>query len=209
MKQLLLIILTSILCLTLSGCTTSLLVVKAATTDIPLGANVDDSSLYIKIRRIIYTQFHLQATAHVEVTVFNRVAVLAGVVLTQRDKRNLNQTLAQLTDLNRFYDFTQVNPNPPKVSYLKDAMITSKVKMGLFWEVNPMNFKILTYNRVVFLLGRCSQARCKQALTIARRTKNVNKVVDILTVISTIKKEAPIKHIQFNSVSQSQNTTTK
>ena len=132
MKQLLLIIFAGTLCLTLSGCTTSLLVAKAATTDIPLGANVDDSSLYFKIRRIIYTQLHLQETAHVEVTVFNRTAVLVGVVPTQQDKRNLNHALAQLTDLNHFHNFTQINPNPPKVSYLNDAMITSKVKMGLF-----------------------------------------------------------------------------
>ena len=72
-----------------------------------------------------------------------------------------------------------------------------------------MNFKILTYNRVVFLLGRCSTAQCKQALTIARHTKGVSQVVDVLTVISTIKKAAPIKHIQFNSTSQHQHAATK
>ena len=198
MKKFLLIIVVSVICLSLSGCMMTLLAAKASTADIPVGANIDDSSLYFAIRSIIYQQLSSQEKAHVEVSVFNRVAILVGFVPTEQDKENLNHAVAQLPDLHRFYDFTFVNPRPPEVSYLNDSMITAKVKLGLLGDVNPMNFKVLTYNRDVFLLGRCKPARCKKALTIARHTRGVDEVINVLTVISAIQKDAPIKTIPLN-----------
>lgn len=176
----------------------SLLAAKTATSNITMGANVDDVSLYWDIREIIYKHFNELKAAHVEVTVFNRVAILVGFLPTQADKDNLDQALERLPDLEKYYDYVQVDAHPPKVSYLHDSLITSKLKVNLFSEVNPMHYKILTYNRQVFLLGRCHLPDCQMALYIAQHTAGVKSVVDALSIIPLKKTDAPILSINLN-----------
>lgn len=193
--KLLLFALLCMITLNLSGCAFSLLAAKTATTNISMGANMDDVSLYWHLRYLLYKQFHTIKNARIEVSVFNRTAILVGFMPSNKLKRQLTHDLKQVYALRDFYNFITVSPHPPNVNYWQDTLLTTRIKFNFIGKVNPLHFKVVTYNRVAYLLGRCKRKQCNKALLVASETKGIHKVINVLNTIPTHTTPAPIQTI--------------
>jgi osmotically-inducible protein OsmY len=71
-------------------------------------------------------------------------------------------------------------------SRAEDTLITSNVKARLFKEnkVSPFHVKVITENKVVYLMGILNEKEAKEAEDIAKNTSKVTKVVKLFEYIN-------------------------
>lgn len=124
--------------------------------------------------------------AHVNVTAYNRVVLLTGEVPSESAK-------AQAETLTREMSFTQVVTNelrmaPPSSTKARadDSALTFKVKARLatYEGISPNHVKVVTENKVVYLMGLLTDREAKLAIDVARMTIGVAQVVNVIQVIS-------------------------
>jgi osmotically-inducible protein OsmY len=67
----------------------------------------------------------------------------------------------------------------------EDALITSSVKARFFKEnkVSPFHVKVITENKVVYLMGILTEKEAEEAENIAKNTNKVTKVVKLFEYI--------------------------
>lgn len=158
------------------------------------GTNVAGNSVGVSqqwddltIRSNIYTLLnnipHLNG-ANVEVTVFNGIVLLLGQVPTEEVKNQLADQVANIQGVLVVYNQLNVGANVAFSRFADDSWITSKVKANMVGQVNPLHFKVVTQQGVVYLLGQVTQSEGDQATAVAAQTSGVQKVVKIFNYIS-------------------------
>ena len=102
--------------------------------------------------------------------------------ICRRYKSNANKTLYKW--MKEVIDEIQVNENKSLVSnsvnYFKDLVITSQIKSKALLDKNisSVNFKVITINKIVYLLGSAqNQSEIKAINELAAKTLCVKKVV--------------------------------
>ncbi len=182
----------SLVAVFLSGCVAAAPVVAAgaagtgganvAGSTLGIGQQYDDLSIKGSIATIIQNIPGL-AGANVEVTVFNGIVLLLGQVPTQDMKDQLATQVSQIKGVVIVYNQLSVGPNVTFSRFADDAWITSKVKTNMVGQVNPLHFKVVTQEGVVYLLGQVTEDEGNQAAQIAAQTSGVVKVVKIFNYI--------------------------
>lgn len=122
--------------------------------------------------------------ANVEVTVFNGIVLLLGQVPTDAIKNQLANQVANIQGVVVVYNQLTVGENVAFSRFADDAWITSKVKANMVGQVNPLHFKVVTQQGVVYLLGQVTQSEGDQAAAVAAQTSGVQKVVKIFNYIA-------------------------
>ncbi len=122
--------------------------------------------------------------ADVEVTVFSGIVLLLGQVPTAAIKSDITSKASEIKNVLIVYDQMTVGPNVTFSEFANDGWITSKVKGNMVGVVNPLHFKVVTQDKIVYLLGQVTEAEGNQAATIASETSGVQKVVKIFNYIS-------------------------
>ncbi len=182
----------SLTALLLSGCISApVIAVAAAGTG---GANVAGSTLGVSqqyddlsIKSDIFTILNnLQGlnNANVEVTVFNGIVLLLGQIPTQALSDQLAGQVAKIEGVKIVYNQITVGPNVTFTRFADDTWITSKIKAAMVGPVNPLHFKVVTQEGVVYLLGQVTEQEGNQAAEIAAQTSGVIKVVKIFNYIA-------------------------
>lgn len=124
--------------------------------------------------------------AHVSVTAYNRVVLLTGEVPSESAK-------TQAEALTREMPFTQVVTNELRIAAAsstaaraEDSALTFKVKARLstYDGISPNHVKVVTENKVVYLMGLLTDREAKLAIDVARTTIGVTQVVNVIQVIS-------------------------
>lgn len=176
----------------LSGCISAPVVFAgAAGTG---GANVAGSSLGVSqqatdltIKSDIFTILNNMKGlngANVEVTVFNGIVLLLGQIPTQSLKNQLASQVSEINGVVVVYNQLTIGPNVTFGRFADDGWITSKVKTNMVGKVNPLHFKVVTQEGVVYLLGQVTQEEGNQAAQIAAQTSGVKEVVKIFNYIA-------------------------
>lgn len=122
--------------------------------------------------------------ADVEVTVFNGIVLLLGQVPTAAIKSDITSKASEIKNVLIVYDQMTVGPNVTFSEFANDGWITSKVKGNMVGVVNPLHFKVVTQDKVVYLMGQVTPQEGDQAATIASETSGVEKVVKIFNYIA-------------------------
>ena len=80
---------------------------------------------------------------------------------------------------------TVAHPLPP-VAISKDLWITSKIKAAMLQKphLHSAQIKVVTENKVVYLMGIVSKRQAHLATQIAQKTLGINKVVQLFEVIT-------------------------
>jgi len=148
------------------------------------GAQVEDEAIeakaYNRIRQAIGDR------GHVNVTSYNRLALLTGEVPSESDRTAVANAVAGVENLRSITNEVVVMPNSSLGSRSSDAIVTSKVKATLFdaKDVQGNAFKVVTERGTVYLMGVVTERELNRATELARSISGVEKVVRVAEVVS-------------------------
>ncbi len=177
-----------ILSLGLSGCLAGAFVAGSATTGglvtDPRSINTikSDEEINFRINRKLTNDPVLNAETHIAAVSYNQVILLTGQAYDAELKAKAEQYVKSIPQVRRV--FNEIVLGIPTTVYRRaqDVGITSAVKTKMFAnrELKSNNFKIVTEDGVVYILGIAKPHQADLAVSIARDTSGVKKVVKLI-----------------------------
>lgn len=181
-----------ILCLPfLAGCVPMFAIGTAAGTGTYIsedrrtsGMFIEDEGIELKGSRRIYQQFG--NTVHINVTSYNRIVLLTGEAPNATIKADIEKLMMGVDNVRKIYNEIAVAGNTSLASRSNDTLITSTVKARFLaerkFQINHV--KIVTENKVVYLLGVVTRQEADNAAQIASSTAGVGKVVKVFEYLN-------------------------
>lgn len=123
---------------------------------------------------------------HVNITAYNRRALLTGEVRDEAMKQAVEKEVAAIEGVQAVSNELEVAGVSSLTSRSNDALITAKVMATLVdtKTISSTSFKVVTERGVVYLMGRVSPREGTVAAEAVRTISGVAKVVKILDYIS-------------------------
>jgi len=148
------------------------------------GTQVEDEG--IELRAASRITEALGERVHVNVTSYNRQALITGEVPTAEDSRRVQEIVPGVQNVKSVVNALGVMPNSTMSERSNDAYITGKVRAKLvdYNDLVATNaFKVVTERGEVFLLGRVTPYQSSQLTDAARSIDGVRKVVRVFEII--------------------------
>jgi len=141
------------------------------------GAQLDDQSIEWRSSSRIGERFG--AKVHVNVTSYNRNALLTGEVPDERTRTEVDKLVRAVPSVQATTNELAVAESTSLGSRTGDSFITSKIKTRFLdaAKFNALHVKVVTEAGVVYLLGTVTDKEAEDAVEIARTTGGVRKVV--------------------------------
>ena len=148
-----------------------------------LGTQTEDETIEWKSSARVGEKFGDRV--HINFTSFNRKVLLTGEVPSAEDKAEAELIVSGVTNVQGVYNELTIGPVSSFSDRSNDSFITSKVKSRMVdsGKFNPVHVKVVTEAGVVFLLGMVTQTEADSAISVARTTSGVKKVVNLLEII--------------------------
>lgn len=168
----------------LQGCAP--LIVGAAATGVmvaqdrrTVGTITEDEGIELRANSRIRERF--KDGMHVNVTCFNRIALLTGEVPNAEARADVERIARSVENVRGVHNETTVAGVSSFAVRSNDALITTKVKTRFLdaQKFNALHVKVVTENSVVYLMGMARQREADDATEIARTTSGVQKVVRV------------------------------
>ena len=124
--------------------------------------------------------------AHINVTSYNRVALITGEVPTDADKASAEKAIAGIEGVSNVVNELEVGPNSTLSTRSSDTVITTRVKSALIdaKDVQASAIKVVTERGNVYLMGRVTEREAARAADIARSQPSVLKVVRVFDILT-------------------------
>lgn len=124
--------------------------------------------------------------AHVNITAYNRIALLTGEVPTEADKKLAEDTLNRIINVRNVVNELQVAPNSSFGSRSNDVLLAGKIKASFVdaKDISANSFKVVVENSVAYLMGVVTEREAASAADIASRVKGVMKVVKVFEILT-------------------------
>jgi len=141
------------------------------------GAQLDDQSIEWRSSSRIGERFG--AKVHVNITSYNRNALLTGEVPDERTRTEVDKLVRAVPSVQATTNELAVAEPTSLGSRTGDSFITSKIKTRFLdaAKFNALHVKVVTEAGVVYLLGTVTDKEADEAVEIARTTGGVRKVV--------------------------------
>lgn len=148
------------------------------------GTQIEDEG--IELRAANRIRETLGDRVHVNVTSYNRQALLTGEVPNAQDRQTVEQIVSQVENTRSVVNDLAVMPSTTLSQRSNDTFITGKVRASLVdaRDISATSFKVVTERNVVYLMGRVSQREANRATEIARGVSGVAKVVRVFEIVS-------------------------
>jgi osmotically-inducible protein OsmY len=175
---------------TLGGCaalaigaaagTAALVVVDRRTT----GVQVEDQG--IEFKSLARVREVLAGRGHVNVTSYNRMALITGEVPTEADRTAVEQAIARIENVRSTVNDLAVTAPSSLTERSNDTILTSKVKATYVdaKDLQATSIKVLTERGSVYLMGRVTEREASRAVELARGISGVQKVVRVFEILT-------------------------
>ncbi|WED42941.1 BON domain-containing protein [Legionella cardiaca] len=144
---------------------------------------ISDYELAAKVHHELYFEDRLleQKGCVIDVAVFNGDVLLAGHVPTVELRDAAIARVSKLSDDYRRL-FNQMDINNYPGNSVQDSWITTKIRGKIFADssIDPNVFKVVTSDRIVYLMGDVPAEQAEKVINIARKTNGVIRVVKLL-----------------------------
>ena len=156
------------------------------------GAQLEDETIELKSGGRLRDA--LGDRAHVNVTSYNRSALLTGEVPIDADRAAAERAVTGIENVRGIVNELVVAGNSSLTARSSDTIITSKVKAGYLdaKDLQSNAIKVVTERGVVYLMGRVTEREAGRAAELARGVGGVSRVVKVFEVIS----EAELAQLQ-------------
>lgn len=140
----------------------------------------------IEVRAVSRINERFGNRVHVNVTSYNRSALLTGEVPDAVTKADVEKIIDTVPNLKAVSNELQIAGISSLTSRTNDSFITSKVK-ARFVDANrfaPNHVKVVTEAGTVYLMGLVTREEADAAADIASTTKDVRKVMRVFEIIT-------------------------
>ena len=163
------------------------------------GIQLEDEG--IELRTAQGLRQNLSASAHVNVTSYNRMVLLTGEVGSAADKERAEKLAKSQENVSSVVNDLAIEPASSLTQRSKDAVITGQVKALLVdaKDLQSNAFKVITERGVVYLMGRVTSREAQRASEIAR-SSSIGGVVKVVRVFDIITEEE-LKRISAQTLS--------
>ena len=143
------------------------------------GIQIEDEAIETRASNRISDRFG--SRVHVNVTSYNRVALLTGEVPDDAARAEVEKIVRAVPNVREVSNDIQVAGISSYPARANDAYLTTKVRGRLFdtKRVSPVHLKVVTEAGAVYLMGLVTEAEADEAVEIARNTGGVRKVVKV------------------------------
>ena len=148
------------------------------------GTQIEDQAIELKsggrIREAVGDK------GHINVTSYNRIALISGEVPSDADKAAAEKAIAGIEGVTNVVNELEVGANSTIGTRSSDTVITTRVKSGLLdaKDVQAGAIKVVTERGNVYLMGRVTEREATRAADIARSQPSVLKVVRVFEILS-------------------------
>lgn len=141
---------------------------------------ISDFQLGANARRALYKNETFKcAECAIDLAVFNGDILLAGHVPSAALRQEAQTRVVSVSGYRRL--FNQLSISPTENSALQDGWISAKINSQILADakINPNEFKVMTADRIVYLMGDVIPAQAHRVIKIARKTAGVKRVVKL------------------------------
>ena len=187
--SLLLILSSSFSFLSLQGCIPAAIAgggaaaASSSQSPLPLGTQVEDMTIKSKCMGVLNRIPALNNNSNVEVVVFNRIVLLLGQVPSDDIKNQIANNISEIDRVRIVYNQLTVGTPTSFSQYAKDSWITTKVGSSFIGKINPMQFKIVTENGIVYLIALTNKEDGDIASQLASQVSGVKQVIEAYSYI--------------------------
>ncbi len=157
------------------------------------GTQIEDEGIELRASNRIRET--LGDRAHVNVTSYNRQALLTGEVASAQDREAVERIVTGVDNVRSVVNDLGVMPTTSLGQRSNDTVITGKVRASFVdaADISANSFKVVTERNAVYLMGRVTQREATRATEIARGVSGVSKVVRVFEVVSEeeLRRNAP------------------
>ena len=148
------------------------------------GTQVEDQAIELKSSGRIRDA--VGEKGHINVTSYNRVALITGEVPADADKAAVEKAIAGIEGVTNVVNELEVGANSTISTRSSDTVITTRVKSGLVdaKDVQSSAIKVITERGNVYLMGRVTEREATRASEIARAQPSVMKVVRVFDILT-------------------------
>lgn len=139
---------------------------------------LDDYSLYLRVNNaIMVDNLFKNNQCVIDISVFKGDVLLVGRVPTHELQNELRRRLTLVKGYRRLFNQVIVRSYPS--NSMEDSWITTKIRSQIFADgsIDPNAFKVVTSDRIVYLMGDVKEDEAAKVINIARRTTDVVRVV--------------------------------
>ncbi len=143
------------------------------------GTQIDDESIEVRASNRVGDRFG--STVHVNVTSYNRQALLTGEVPDEKSRTEVEKIVRAVPTVKDVTNDLQIAGISSYGARGNDSYLTTKVRGRLLdtKRVSPVHVKVVTEASVVYLMGVVTEPEADEAVDIARNTGGVRKVVKV------------------------------
>lgn len=148
------------------------------------GTQLEDQNIELKaLTRIRET---VGERGHINVTSYNRQALITGEVPSEADRATVEQAVARIEGVRATVNELGVMGSTSMTARSNDTILTSKVKASFIdaKDLQSGALKVVTERGVVYLMGRVTEREATRASDLARGIAGVQKVVRVFDILS-------------------------
>lgn len=172
---------------TLTACVPTAIVVGAATTSTivydkrSVKTVVSDRKITQTATNLIKDDPELKGRSNITIATFNHVTLLVGQAQTPALKTRAYQIVSSIKGISRIYNEITIAGATTSLQNSNDVWLTTKVKTALLAQsgLKSNQFKIVTENNVVYLMGLTGHQEGDQVTNVVRHVAGVTKVVTV------------------------------
>jgi len=147
------------------------------------GTQLEDESIALKAESRARA---LATLGRIDVTSYNRVALVTGEVPAEADRAAVEKAVAGVENVRSVVNELAVGPNASLGQRSSDSVLTGKVKASLVdaKDLQANAFRVVTERGIVYLMGRVTEREARRAAEVARGVAGVQKVVTVFEILS-------------------------
>jgi osmotically-inducible protein OsmY len=146
--------------------------------------SADDKISYLAEQLIVGHQ-ELTNKTHIVVVSYNRVVLLAGQAATPAMRDQVVQIVQGVPNIKRIFNEITIGAPTTAGRRSKDFMVTTNVKARMLTTTNlkSSQFKVVTENGTVFLMGLATREQADIAASVTRNSTGVKRVVKLVEYV--------------------------
>ena len=164
-----------------SGCS----LFSRGTHDRTPGTMIDDAFINRIAAREISKSDPLLKASNINIVSFNGLVLLTGQIQDEQLSRKAEKIVQKIRKVRKVHNELQIGSPISLVARTNDAWLTTKLRARLIsqTDIENDNYKVVTENGVVYLMGTVRKEDSAAIVEIARNVFGVQKVVKVFEYI--------------------------
>lgn len=151
----------------------------------------DDKTITLQSQTLL-GRSDIRQQVQVNITSYNNNVLLTGQAQTIEDREEVIELVKTVDGVRTIYNEIAIGDSVPFFSRTNDAWLTTRVKTAMVANdmLDASRVKVVSENKVVYLMGLVNPEEANEATNVARRVSGVEKVVRVFEYIPDTETDA-------------------